>query len=124
MLDVPVIDVEATSKKLKSMRVQHNLSVAQLQEKFAMENPQSIYNWENPDNKTLPCIDNLVILAKLYKIRIDDLLVIQEKISSIDSVKELAEPFNISLETIEFIKQNSNRPVLNALENYYEIKLS
>ena len=124
MLDVPVIDVEATSKKLKSMRVQHNLSVAQLQEKFAMENPQSIYNWENPDNKTLPCIDNLVILAKLYKIRIDDLLVIQEKISSIDSVKELAEPFNISLETIVFIKQNSNRPVLNALENYYEIKLS
>ncbi|MBR4159631.1 MAG: helix-turn-helix transcriptional regulator [Spirochaetia bacterium] len=123
MVNIPIIDVEATSKKLKAIRVQHNLSVAQLQEEFAMENPQSIYNWENPDNKTLPCIDNLVILAKLYKIRIDDLLVIQEEISSIDSVKELAEPFNISIETIEFIKRYSSKPVLNALENYYEIKL-
>lgn len=124
MLDIPVIDVEGTSKKLKSMRVQHNLSVAQLQEKFAMENPQSIYNWENPSNKTLPCIDNLVILSKLYKIRIDDLLVIQEGISSIDSVKESDEPFNISAETIEFIKQNSSKQVLEALEKYYGINLS
>ena len=124
MVNIPIIDVVATSKKLKSMRVQHNLSVAQLQEEFAMENPQSIYNWENPDNKTLPCIDNLVILAKLYKIRIDDLLVIQEEISSIDSVKEPDEPFNISAETIEFIKQNSSKPVLKSLEKYYEIKLS
>lgn len=124
MLNIPVIDVVATSKKLKSMRVQHKLSVAQLQEEFAMENPQSIYNWENPDNKTLPCIDNLVILAKLYKIRIDDLLVIQEEISSVDSVKESDEPFNISAETIEFIKQNSSNQVLEALEKYYGIKLS
>ena len=124
MLNIPVIDVEATSKKLKAMRVQHNLSVAQLQEVFTMENPQSIYNWENSDKKTLPCLDNLVVLAKLYKIRIDDLLVIQEEISSIDSVKELAEPFNISIETIEFIKRYSSKSVLNALENYYKIKLS
>ena len=124
MLDVPVIDVEATSKKLKSMRIQHDISVAEMQKLFAMENPQSIYNWENPDKKTLPCIDNLVILAKLYQIPVDDLLVIQQKAPSFACVKELAEPFNISLETIEFIKQNSCRPVLNALENYYEIKFS
>ena len=124
MLDVPVIDVEATSKKLKSMRVQHDISVAEMQKLFSMENPQSIYNWENPDKKTLPCIDNLVILAKLYQIPVDDLLVIQQETPSFACVKELAEPFNIALETIEFIKQNSSRPVLNALENYYEIKLS
>ena len=124
MLDVPVIDIEETSKKLKSMRVQHDISVAEMQKLFAMENPQSIYNWENPDKKTLPCIDNLVILAKLYQIPVDDLLVIQQKAPSFACVKELAEPFNISLETIEFIKQNSCRPVLNALENYYEIKFS
>ena len=124
MLDVPVINVEATSKKLKSMRVQHDISVAEMQKLFAMENPQSIYNWENPDKKTLPCIDNLVILAKLYQIPVDDLLVIQQADPSFVCVKELAEPFNISLEAIEFIKQNSSRPVLNALENYYEIKFS
>ena len=123
MLDVPVIDVKATSKKLKSMRVQHDISVAEMQKLFAMENPQSIYNWENPDKKTLPCIDNLVILAKLYQIPVDDLLVIQQETPSFAYVKELAEPFNIAIETIEFIKQNSSKTVLNALEIYYEIKL-
>ena len=123
MFDIPVIDVESTSKKLKSLRLQHNLSVAQLQEEFAMENPQSIYNWENPENKTLPCIDNLVILAKLYKVRIDDLLVIQQETPSYACVKELAEPFNISSEIITFIKQNSSKPILSAIEKYYGINL-
>lgn len=123
MLNIPVIDVEATSKKLKAMRVQHNLSVAQLQEVFTMENPQSIYNWENSDKKTLPCLDNLVVLAKLYKVSVNELLVIREDTSSVDSVKELAEPFNIAIETIEFIKQNSSKQVLAAVEKYYGISL-
>ena len=124
MVDIPVIDVEATSKKLKSIRVQHNLSVAQLQEVFTMENPQSIYNWENSDKKTLPCLDNLVVLAKLYKVSVDELLVIREDTSSVDSVKEQAEPFNISIETIAFITQHSSKEVLAALEKYYGVSLA
>ena len=124
MVDIPVIDVEATSKKLKSIRVQHDISVAEMQKLFAMENPQSIYNWENPDKKTLPCLDNLVILAKLYQVQIDELLVISEDTSSVDSVKEQAEPFNISIETIAFITQHSSKEVLVALEKYYGVKLA
>lgn len=124
MINIPVIDVAETSRRFKSLRVQHNLSVAKLQQLFSMENPQSIYNWENPDKKTLPCLDNLVILAKLYQVRIDELLVIREDTSSVDSVKEQAEPFNFSVETIAFIKQNSSEKVLAALEKYYGVSLA
>ena len=123
-MNIPVIDVAETSRRFKSLRVQHNLSVAKLQQLFSMENPQSIYNWENPDKKTLPCLDNLVILAKLYKVRIDELLVISEDTSSVDSVKEQAEPFNISIETIAFITQHSSKEVLAALEKYYGVSLA
>ena len=122
-MNIPVIDVAETSRRFKSLREQHNLSVAKLQKIFSMENPQSIYNWENPEKKVLPCLDNLVILAKLYKVRIDDLLVIQDNISSVDSVKEQAEPFNISIETIAFITQHSSKEVLAAVEKYYGISL-
>ncbi|MBR3671709.1 MAG: helix-turn-helix transcriptional regulator [Spirochaetia bacterium] len=124
MMNIPVIDVAETSRRFKSLREQHNLSVAKLQKIFSMENPQSIYNWENPEKKVLPCLDNLVILAKLYQVRIDELLVIREDTSSVDSVKEQAEPFNISVETIAFIKQNSSEKVLAALEKYYGVSLA
>ena len=42
-----------------------------------MENPQSIYDWENPNKKNLPRIDNLVTLAQFYNKKIDDLIVIK-----------------------------------------------
>ena len=74
----PVIDVTATSKNLKSLREGRGISVSEIQNMFGMENPQSIYNWENPERKTLPCIDNLVLLAKIYKVTLDELIVIKE----------------------------------------------
>ncbi|MBR4600690.1 MAG: helix-turn-helix transcriptional regulator, partial [Treponema sp.] len=56
----PVIDVEATSKNLKFLREERKIKVSELQKMFNLEYPQAIYNWENPDAKTLPRIDNLV----------------------------------------------------------------
>ncbi|MBO4629091.1 MAG: helix-turn-helix transcriptional regulator, partial [Treponema sp.] len=68
----PVIDVCATSKNLKSLREGRGISVSEIQKMFGMENPQSVYNWENPEKKYLPCLDNLVFLAKIYKVSLDD----------------------------------------------------
>ena len=67
----PVIDVSATSKNIKSLREERGITVSEIQKMFGMENPQSIYNWENPEKKTLPCIDNLILLAKIYKVTLD-----------------------------------------------------
>ena len=62
---IPVIDVPATSRNLKLLREKKGLSVAEIQKVLGMENPQSIYTWENQENKYLPRLDNLVTLAKL-----------------------------------------------------------
>ena len=120
---IPVIDVPATSKNLKSLRESHNITVAQVQKLLGMENPQSIYSWENSENKYLPRLDNLVFLAKLYKVSIDELLVIKmEKIDGM-AVCEPGMPFGILQETLEFITQTTSPATKIAIEKYYGFSL-
>ena len=120
---IPVIDVPATSKNLKSLREAHNITVAQIQKLLHMENPQSIYNWENSENKYLPRLDNLVFLAKLYEVSIDELLVIKMEKTDGMAVCEPGMPFGILQETLEFITQTANPAMKIAIEKYYEISL-
>ena len=120
---IPVIDVPATSKNLKNLRESHNITVAQVQKLLGMENPQSIYSWENSENKYLPRLDNLVFLAKLYKVTIDELLVIKMEKTDDMAVCEPGMPFGILQETLEFITQTANPAMKIAIEKYYEISL-
>ena len=119
----PVIDVPATSKNLKNLRESHNFTVAQVQKLLGMENPQSIYNWENSESKYLPRLDNLVFLAKLYEVSIDELLVIKMEKTDGMAVCEPGMPFGILQETLEFITQTANPAMKIAIEKYYEISL-
>ena len=77
IFEKPIIDVEKTSIKLKEIRESNGTKVSQLQHLFSMENPQSIYNWENPNKKNLPRIDNFVTLAQFYNVKIDDLIIVK-----------------------------------------------
>ena len=120
---IPVIDVPATSKNLKNLRESHNFTVAQVQKLLGMENPQSIYNWENSESKYLPRLDNLVFLAKLYEVSIDELLVIKMEKTDDMAVCEPGMPFGILQETLEFITQTANPAMKIAIEKYYEISL-
>ena len=120
---IPVIDVPATSKNLKSLRESHNITVTQVQKLLGMENPQSIYNWENSENKYLHRLDNLVFLAKLYEVSIDELLVIKMEKTDGMAVCEPGMPFGILQETLEFITQTANPAMKIAIEKYYEISL-
>ena len=115
----PVIDVSATSKNLKSLREGRGITVSEIQKMFGMENPQSIYNWENPERKTLPCIDNLVFLAKFYKVTLDELIVIKEDDSAEFTIKEPRPAYGISDDTLEFIHKNASESVLSALVKYF-----
>ena len=116
-----VIDIEKTSLKLKEIRIKKNLKVSDLQKEFKFENPQAIYLWENPNKKTLPSLDNLVRLPKLYNTSIDELIVIKVISDKPIIVSEpvLPSPYNISQDVIGFVKNNSSQDVLNALRNYY-----
>ena len=67
------IDVDATAKRLDELRIERNLSIKDIQHHFNFYTPQAVYKWMN--GQALPTIDNLVILADLYKCKIDDMLV-------------------------------------------------
>ena len=119
----PVIDVSATSKNLKSLRERRGITVSEIQKMFGMENPQSIYNWENPERKTLPCIDNLVLLAEIYKVTLDELIVIKEDDSAELSIKEPRPAYGISDEILDFVHKNTSENVLSALVKYFDFSL-
>ena len=74
VIRVPVIDLTATGQNIKNLRVSAGISVRDLQEIFGFTNPQAIYKWQNGD--CMPTIDNLVILAAVLGVTIDEILVV------------------------------------------------
>ena len=69
---VPVIDLTATGQNIKRLRVAAGISVRDLQMILGFTNPQAIYKWQNGDS--LPTIDNLVILAAVLGVTVDEIL--------------------------------------------------
>ncbi|HHV14916.1 MAG TPA: helix-turn-helix transcriptional regulator [Acholeplasmataceae bacterium] len=72
----PIIDPIETGKNIKRIREEKNISVADLQEIMGFESPQAIYKWQW--GQSLPTLDNLVVLAKVFECPIHDILVINE----------------------------------------------
>lgn len=72
---MPIIDMELTGKNIELLRKQNNMTVKELQNKFGFETPQAIYKWQR--GTTLPTVDNLVILSILFKVKIDDIIVLK-----------------------------------------------
>jgi transcriptional regulator with XRE-family HTH domain len=73
---VPVIDLTATGQNIKNLRVSAGISVRDLQNVLGFTNPQAIYKWQNGD--CMPSIDNLVILAAVFGVTVDEILVTDE----------------------------------------------
>jgi len=70
---IPTIDLEQTGSNILKLRKAAGLSVHDLQMAFGFNSPQAIYKWQN--GTALPTVDNLVALAALFHVRIDDILV-------------------------------------------------
>lgn len=73
MCIMPVIDVKETGKNILHLRKMRNLSVKDLQQVFGFETPQAIYKWQH--GAALPSIDNLVVLAAMFQVGVDDILI-------------------------------------------------
>lgn len=73
-----LIDIPATSRRLKYLRESRGFTVKQLQEMFGFEYPVAIYEWENESSKKLPCLENLHRLSKLYGLHVEELYVAVE----------------------------------------------
>ena len=73
MVNLPVIDMIGTGQNIARLRKQAGLSVRDLQDVFGLAPPQAIYKWQQ--GVALPTIDNLVVLAAVLQVRLDDILV-------------------------------------------------
>lgn len=74
MVNLPVIDMIRTGQNISRLRKQAKLSVKDLQDIFGFATPQAIYKWQQ--GAALPTIDNLVVLAAVLQVHLDDILVI------------------------------------------------
>ena len=74
MFSIPTIDLVQTGANIVRLRKAAGLTVRDLQTAFGFNSPQAIYKWQN--GAALPTVDNLIGLAALLRVPIDDILVI------------------------------------------------
>lgn len=63
----------ATGQNIEQLRKKAGLTVKDLQEKLDLASPQAIYKWQR--GETIPTVDNLIILADVFGVTIDDIIV-------------------------------------------------
>ena len=73
MITMPAIDMMATGKNITKLRQDAGLTVKELQKMFGFTTPQAIYKWQH--GTAMPTVDNLVVLAVVFGVRIDDIIV-------------------------------------------------
>ena len=80
MYAMPTIDMVATGKNIERLRKNAGISVRDLQNVFGFGTPQAIYKWQH--GTAMPTIDNLVVLADVLQVRIDDILVVERNVQA------------------------------------------
>ena len=74
MVTIPAIDMVATGKNIAKLRKDAGMTVRDLQEMFGFTTPQAIYKWQH--GAAMPTIDNLVVLAVVFNVPIDDIIIV------------------------------------------------
>ena len=69
----PVIDPVATGNNIRRLRIEHDLTVRDLQRYFGFEEPRAIYKWQK--GESLPTVDNLYALGSLFEVPMDQILI-------------------------------------------------
>ena len=72
--NLPVIDMIATGRNITQLRQEAGLTVRDLQIFFGFATPQAIYKWQH--GTAMPTIDNLVALAMMFDVPVDDIWVV------------------------------------------------
>lgn len=74
---IPTIDIVATGQNINALRIKANMSVKDMQQIFGFTTPQAIYKWLHGTN--LPTIDNMVILAAMFNVTVDEIIAIERR---------------------------------------------
>ena len=68
------IQQKETGKQIKKLLMENGYTVKDVQNAMGFENPQAIYKWIS--GRSLPSLDNFVILSRLLHTSIEDILVV------------------------------------------------
>lgn len=69
----PVVNLKATGAQIKSLRTKCGYTIRDIQAIFGFEYPQAVYAWEQ--GKSIPIIDNLLMLAQLFDIAVEEIVI-------------------------------------------------
>ncbi len=72
------IKQQETGQRIHSLMNQKGYTVKDIQNLMGFENPQAVYKWLS--GRSLPSLDNLLILSRALNMHMDDLLVIDGEI--------------------------------------------
>ena len=76
MMTFPYINTVATGENINRMRMEAGFTVKEMQEVFGFTTPQAIYKWIH--GTAMPTIDNLVILAAVLGVTMDEIIVVDK----------------------------------------------
>ena len=66
-----------TGKRIRRLLKENGVTVREVQEQMELESPQAVYKWLG--GKSTPSIENLLILAKMLYIPMEELLVLENE---------------------------------------------
>ena len=73
-MEIPFINTVATGRNIDRLRIAAGMSVRDMQMIFGFATPQAIYKWIR--GTSMPTIDNLVILAAIFGVTIDEIVIV------------------------------------------------
>ena len=79
MFTLPTIDTIGTGMRIMDLRKKAGLSVKDLQNILGFATPNAIYKWQN--GAAMPTLDNLIVLAAVFNVPIDDIIVTDNKLN-------------------------------------------
>lgn len=80
MFAMPTINMAATGRNIVRLREAAGLTVRDLQDIFGFTTPQAIYKWQH--GTAMPTIDNLVVLASVLNVSMDEIIVIDANVKA------------------------------------------
>lgn len=72
IMNYPVLDTKATGARIKELRKAHHLKVEEVAFFMGFESVQAVYKWQR--GESLPTVDNLYALSRLFETTVDDIL--------------------------------------------------
>lgn len=73
---MPTVNTMQTGANIKAMMKARGMKVADVQNVFGFNTPQAIFKWFRGD--AVPTIDNLVVLAAIFGVTINDIVAINK----------------------------------------------